>query len=101
MYLGIARLLGMAVSDPASSWDDAIADLEASWDHHDYFYLHYKATDSAGEDGDFDRKMAAIELVDSTIPADRRSGTGRPVRDRRPQHPGPAEAATPGTRCRS
>jgi 2,3-bisphosphoglycerate-independent phosphoglycerate mutase len=68
MYLGIARLLGMAVSAPSHSWDDAILDLKSSWDEFDYFYLHYKATDSAGEDGDFDRKMAAIELIDASIP---------------------------------
>lgn len=68
MYLGIARLLGMAVSAPANSWDEAILDLKSSWDYYDYFYLHYKATDSAGEDGDFDRKKAAIELVDESIP---------------------------------
>jgi 2,3-bisphosphoglycerate-independent phosphoglycerate mutase len=68
MYLGIARLLGMAVSEPSNSWDEAILDLKSSWDYYDYFYLHYKATDSAGEDGDFDRKMAAIELVDASVP---------------------------------
>jgi len=68
MYLGIARLLGMAVSAPANSWDEVILDLKSSWDYYDYFFLHYKATDSAGEDGDFDRKRAAIEQVDESIP---------------------------------
>jgi 2,3-bisphosphoglycerate-independent phosphoglycerate mutase len=68
MYLGIARLLGMSVSSPAMSWDEAISDLKESWNDYDFFFMHYKATDSAGEDGDFERKKAAIELVDASIP---------------------------------
>jgi 2,3-bisphosphoglycerate-independent phosphoglycerate mutase len=30
--------------------------------------MHVKKTDSAGEDGDFDRKVAAIEEVDALVP---------------------------------
>lgn len=69
MYLGIARLLGMHISPPRPVWADVVSDLEKSWDDYDFFFLHYKGTDSAGEDGDFDRKCAAIQEVDGTIPA--------------------------------
>jgi 2,3-bisphosphoglycerate-independent phosphoglycerate mutase len=76
MYLGIARLLGMSISPPRASWDEAVQDLKESWASHDYFYLHLKGTDSAGEDGDFDRKRAAIELLDASIPAIAELGPG-------------------------
>ena len=35
---------------------------------HDFFFLHVKPTDSAGEDGDEDRKAAVIEEVDALLP---------------------------------
>ncbi|MEO0147084.1 MAG: phosphoglycerate mutase, partial [candidate division WOR-3 bacterium] len=31
-------------------------------------FIHYKDTDEAGEDGDFDRKVAKLEEVDAYIP---------------------------------
>ena len=42
--------------------------LEAARDDYDFFFLHVKGTDKAGEDGDFDRKVATIEQVDSALP---------------------------------
>lgn len=68
MYLGIARILGMEVAPAQASWSDEVNVLENDWDGSDYFYLHHKKTDSSGEDGDFDAKVAAIEEVDATIP---------------------------------
>ncbi|MCA1840528.1 MAG: 2,3-bisphosphoglycerate-independent phosphoglycerate mutase [Actinomycetota bacterium] len=67
MYIGIARLLGMTVSQPQSTFADEVAVLTSSWKDHEFFYVHQKATDSAGEDGDFDRKVAAIEQVDREV----------------------------------
>ena len=32
-----------------------------------FFFLHFKESNSAGEDGDFDKKIAEIEFFDSQI----------------------------------
>ena len=47
---------------------DEFATLEKYWNDFDFFYLHVKETDLAGEDGDFPRKVKVIEEVDSLIP---------------------------------
>jgi len=69
MYRGIARLVGMEVLPKAADLDGQVAQLKEHWDRFDYFFLHHKYTDSAGEDGDFDRKVAAIETLDAVVPA--------------------------------
>lgn len=68
MYRGAARLVGMDVIDAGESWDTELDALARCWADHDFFFLHFKKTDSAGEDGDFDRKVALIEEVDAAIP---------------------------------
>jgi len=68
MYRGIARLVGMEVLPKAADLDGQVAQLAEHWDRFDYFFLHHKYTDSAGEDGDFDRKVAAIEALDAAVP---------------------------------
>ena len=42
--------------------------LEKHWHAHDFFYLHFKKTDTCGENGDFEGKVHAIEEMDSYIP---------------------------------
>ncbi|NMT63892.1 2,3-bisphosphoglycerate-independent phosphoglycerate mutase [Marinobacter orientalis] len=68
MYRGIARLLGMKVADCGPDLDTEIDALQAAWPEHDFLFLHFKDTDSRGEDGDFDGKVAAIEELDRAIP---------------------------------
>jgi 2,3-bisphosphoglycerate-independent phosphoglycerate mutase len=68
MYKGLARLLGMDVLDVGGSPAELFDALEKNFDKHDFFYIHFKRTDSAGEDGDFAAKVAAIEEVDAYIP---------------------------------
>jgi len=68
MYRGIARLVGMDVLPKAADLDGQTELLRQHWDSYDYFFLHHKGTDSAGEDGDFDRKVAAIEALDAAVP---------------------------------
>ena len=74
MYRGIARLVGMEVLPKPADLDAQVAQVREHWDRFDYFFVHHKYTDSAGEDGDFDRKVAAIEALDAAIPAIRDLG---------------------------
>ena len=69
MYRGIARLLGMDVLGAPTGLDEQLAVLSGAWAEYDYFFVHHKATDSAGEDGDRPRKIAAIEKLDAALPA--------------------------------
>ncbi|HEX2258247.1 MAG TPA: 2,3-bisphosphoglycerate-independent phosphoglycerate mutase [Actinomycetota bacterium] len=69
MYLGLAKIVGMETPPPVAGWIEAVEELHSSWDQYDFFYLHLKGTDAAGEDGDFERKCLEIERVDATIPA--------------------------------
>jgi 2,3-bisphosphoglycerate-independent phosphoglycerate mutase len=69
MYRGIAKLVGMDVLGRAGNLDEQLGILRDAWDDYDFFFVHHKATDAAGEDGDRSRKIAAIEEVDAAIPA--------------------------------
>lgn len=68
MYRGLARLAGMSVLELARSIEDEFAILAQRFAEHDFFFLHVKQTDSAGEDGDFRRKVQVIEQVDALLP---------------------------------
>src|SRR5439155_24703516 len=68
MYRGLASLAGMKLLPTGKTMHDELATLRESWDRFDFFFVHFKYTDSAGEDGDFDRKVRVIEEVDGLIP---------------------------------
>lgn len=68
MYRGLAKLIGMQALNTGSTLADEFDTLKQQWAHFDFFYLHVKAIDSAGEDGDFDRKVSHIEKTDAQIP---------------------------------
>ena len=68
MYRGVARLVGMDIREVPSTPGELVGVLEDHFTEYDFFFLHYKYTDSRGEDGDFDAKVKAIEAVDSLIP---------------------------------
>lgn len=68
MYRGLARLVGMEVLDAGSTLEDQMNRLEASWNDYDFFFVHFKYTDSTGEDGNFDAKVQRTEEVDTAIP---------------------------------
>ena len=68
MYRGVAGLLGMDVLKSKQTFEDEIKTLEANYSkNYDYFFLHYKPADSAGEDGNFAQKVAMLEEFDSQL----------------------------------
>ncbi len=67
MYRGLARLVGMKVLKAGTSIEDEFLTLKQNYATYDFFFLHIKGTDSAGEDGDFDRKVRVIEEVDRAL----------------------------------
>jgi 2,3-bisphosphoglycerate-independent phosphoglycerate mutase len=67
MYRGLARLVGMSILPAGSSWAEQVERLRENWRDYDFFFLHYKYTDAAGEDGDFARKVRCIEEFDTGI----------------------------------
>lgn len=68
MYKGLARLVGMDIADAGSTLKEQIDTLHRLWHKYDFFFLHYKYTDSTGEDGNFDAKVETIEKLDAEIP---------------------------------
>jgi 2,3-bisphosphoglycerate-independent phosphoglycerate mutase len=68
MYKGLARLLGMDILDVGTETADLFKALEAHYQAYDFFYVHYKKTDAAGEDGNEPAKVRAIEEIDAFIP---------------------------------
>lgn len=68
MYRGLARLVSMDVLDAGQTLDDQCTRLEQAWNDYDFFFLHYKYTDSTGEDGNFPAKVQRIEELDAAIP---------------------------------
>ncbi|MFN2589856.1 MAG: 2,3-bisphosphoglycerate-independent phosphoglycerate mutase [Actinomycetota bacterium] len=68
MYRGIARLLGFDVLGRPAGLDDQVTLLGDHWEEADFFFLHHKDADGAGEDGDRDGKIAAIERLDQAMP---------------------------------
>ncbi|HXF71717.1 MAG TPA: 2,3-bisphosphoglycerate-independent phosphoglycerate mutase [Actinomycetota bacterium] len=68
MYRGVARLLGFDVVGEPAGLAEQLALAREAWPRYDFFFVHHKDADSAGEDGDRARKIAAIEALDAAIP---------------------------------
>jgi 2,3-bisphosphoglycerate-independent phosphoglycerate mutase len=68
MYKGLARLVGMDVVDAGSTLGDQMETLRRLWSQYDFFFVHFKYTDSTGEDGNFPAKVEMIERLDAEIP---------------------------------
>ncbi len=69
MYKGLARLVGMDIVGKAQSLDEQMRVLRENWNQYDFFFIHFKYTDSTGEDGNFEAKVKRIEELDRAIPA--------------------------------
>ncbi len=68
MYKGLARMIGMEVLETGTSIEEEIETLKKHYIDYDFFFVHIKGADSAGEDGDFNRKVNTIEQVDNELP---------------------------------
>jgi|TARA_B110000263_G_C15264958_1_gene490645 2,3-bisphosphoglycerate-independent phosphoglycerate mutase len=67
MYKGIAELMGMDIIKDLNGFQEEINALKTKLNEYDFFFLHYKPADSAGEDSDFNRKVKALEDLDSYL----------------------------------
>ena len=68
MYRGLAKLVGMKVLSTGTNIEDEFNTLKQNFADYDFFFVHIKGSDAAGEDGDFDRKVRVIEQVDKALP---------------------------------
>jgi 2,3-bisphosphoglycerate-independent phosphoglycerate mutase len=68
MYKGLAQLVGMEIVGKAQTLSEQMDVLEQSWSKYDFFFIHFKYTDSTGEDGNFDAKVKRIEELDAIVP---------------------------------
>ena len=68
MYRGLASVANMRIIPTGMTFGDEVDTLRANWDNHDFFFIHYKPADAAGEDGDFDGKVKCLEELDTHIP---------------------------------
>jgi 2,3-bisphosphoglycerate-independent phosphoglycerate mutase len=68
MYKGLARLVGMEILGKAQTLEEQIGVLEENWSKYDFFFIHFKYTDSTGEDGNFPEKVKKIEQLDAVMP---------------------------------
>ena len=68
MYRGVATLAGMTVDGVPDSNEGSVAMLERHFGTYDFYFIHFKDTDSRAHDGDFEGKVAAIEEVDALLP---------------------------------
>ncbi|MCA9180719.1 MAG: 2,3-bisphosphoglycerate-independent phosphoglycerate mutase [Planctomycetales bacterium] len=69
MYKGLASLVGMDIIGGATTLDEQMQVLKENWDKYDFFFIHFKYTDSTGEDGNFDEKVKRTEQLDACLPA--------------------------------
>jgi 2,3-bisphosphoglycerate-independent phosphoglycerate mutase len=69
MYRGVARLVGMDARRTPASDQESVELLQRNFHDYDFHFIHFKAVDSRGEDGDFAAKVKAIEACDALVGA--------------------------------
>lgn len=69
MYKGLAKLVGMDILETGETPKNEVDTLRKHLDQYDFFYIHFKKPDMAGEDGDFKLKVKTIEEIDKVIPS--------------------------------
>ncbi|MEI8371762.1 MAG: 2,3-bisphosphoglycerate-independent phosphoglycerate mutase [Planctomycetota bacterium] len=68
MYKGLAQLVGMNLVGKPTTLAEEIDVLAKAWNDYDFFFVHFKYTDSRGEDGNFAEKAKMIEQFDAIVP---------------------------------
>ena len=68
MYRGLAKLVGMEVLPTGTTIEEEFQTLKQSYADYDFFFLHIKPADNAGEDGNFDRRVEIFEQIDRNLP---------------------------------
>jgi 2,3-bisphosphoglycerate-independent phosphoglycerate mutase len=68
MYKGLAQLVGMKKIEGPQTIAEQFERYLKEYDNYDFFFIHYKYTDKAGEDGSFAAKKKAIEDFDAALP---------------------------------
>jgi len=68
LYRGVAQACGMEVVPCGKRIGEILDTVAARWDDFDFFFLHVKQTDQAGEDGNLAAKAAVLEEVDRELP---------------------------------
>jgi 2,3-bisphosphoglycerate-independent phosphoglycerate mutase len=68
MYKGLAQLVGMDKIEGPQTIAEQFERYLTDYDKYDFFFIHYKYTDKAGEDGNFAAKKKAIEDLDAALP---------------------------------
>ena len=68
LYRGVASACGMEVVPCGKRFAEIVPTVAERWDDFDFFFIHVKQTDQAGEDGDLAAKVAVLEEVDAALP---------------------------------
>jgi len=68
MYKGLAQLVGMKKIEGPTTITEQFERYLVEYDNYDFFFIHFKYTDKAGEDGNFYAKMNAIQDFDAALP---------------------------------
>ena len=86
MYKGLARLVGMEIVGKAQTLSEQIDVLEQNWKDFDFFFIHFKYTDSTGEDGIVRREGEEDRRARRCHAAGHEAQARRADRHRRSQH---------------
>ncbi len=68
LYRGVAKLCGMELATDDKEVEDLFERVRERWDDFDFFFIHVKEADKAGEDGDMNAKVRILERVDEALP---------------------------------
>jgi len=68
MYKGLAQLVGMKKLEGAQTIAEQFELYLKERENFQFFFIHFKATDMHGEDGNFEAKRKAIEEFDAALP---------------------------------